>query len=131
MTEPKPVRPVVGQRWRFDGEGKACVFEVAQVYDDPDPSEIRAQLRGVKDASASLAEPRTVRWGRLSESPKYVYLGDFSVPARYSIHEISPHGGGHCFKDPFGHVEGPPPGESWSWKQARDAAVADAQRRTG
>lgn len=113
----KPDRPAVGQRWRFT----ANTWEV----EDPKNKEGgRVVLRQVQD-DIPKGEKRSVEWDRLCLV--YEYLGDFSVPEGYSIHGVLGWMG-HCFKTPAGNVHGPPRGTSWTWKQARDAAVAEFKR---
>jgi hypothetical protein len=121
MTEPlpKPDRPAVGQRWRFT----ANVWEV----EDPKNKGGRVVLRQVQ-GDMPKGQKRSVEWDRLHRA--YEYLGDFTVPAGYSIHTIEMGPGKHCYKTPAGNVHGPPRGTSWTWKQARDAAAEHATANT-
>lgn len=111
-----PDKPAKGQRWRYDGKERAREFEVVDLHG---AAELRVRLRNVDGGDG-----RVVEWYRLRTA--YVYLGDFAVPVNYSIHELMIGPGGHCFRDPFGYIEGPPEGRRWTWKQARDAAVEHA-----
>lgn len=109
---PTPPRPALGQRWRRDGR----LFEVAKRLDGA------AVLLDLDTRTR-----RAVRWERLVLA--YEYLGDWSVPEGYQIqraHLV----GGWIYVDPHGHAEGPEPGCRWTWQQARDAARADAARRS-
>ncbi len=121
MTDaiPKPDRPAKGQRWRYTANVyTANVWEV----EEPRGRFDRVVLRQVQ-GDAAKGEKRSVEWDRLHKV--YEYLGEFSLPEGYSIHAVSKRY--HCFRDPFGYVEGPPQGQGWTWRQARDAAVEHAK----
>lgn len=109
-----PAKLEVSQRWTF----KDRTWQIVQLAPE------HATLRRVYD-NERLGELRTVDRERLR--CHYTYVGEFAVPEGYSIHKIEFGAGGHCYKTPAGNVNGPPAGQKWTWRQARDAAAEHAR----
>lgn len=119
----KPLRPAKGQRWHFDGRTKESTWEVEE---DPNNWAKQVTLRKV-EGDVARGEKRHVYWDRLVLV--YTYVGDFSVPEGYTIHKVGLALGGHCYKTPAGNVVGGTQSDPWTWKRARDEAVAHAEGR--
>lgn len=116
-SPPKPDRLALGQRWAFN----ESTWEIEEM------DSTTAMLREI-EKSGRRGRRRGV--DRESFYRRYTYVGEFAVPKGYVIHKIEMGPGGHCYRTPAGNVHGGQPGTRWSWKQARDAAVADSRGLT-
>ena len=117
MNPPRTI--AIGQRWTWKRrDGAVATFEVTSVLRF-ESGEERAYLRNISTGDCRWVDRRRLR-------ERYTFEGDYSIPPGFRIVECD-NPRGHYFVDPFGHVEGPPPGQTWTWKQARDAAAEYAR----
>lgn len=100
----------LGQRWTF----KDRTWEIEELRSG------RVRLRRIFEDSRA-GESRTLDADTMRK--RYSYIGEFSLPKGYMVGRIVHGPGGHCYKTPAGNVHGAQPGVTWTWKQARDAAV--------